>query len=91
MCEQSAAHNTQIDNYKNHKNRRNKIFVDFDYCISRAGTYLRQYSGIYASTDKKPAVLRDFSCIDFGMGEKSPFLGGKIRFSIHCPFSDSQW
>ena len=38
MCEQSAAHNTQIDNYKNHKNRRNKIFVDFEYCISRTGT-----------------------------------------------------
>lgn len=34
---------------------------------------LRQYSGMYAGTDKKPALLRDFSCIDFGMGENCPF------------------
>ena len=36
----------------------------------RAGIYaerilhLRQYSDIYADIDKKPAVLRDFLCID---------------------------
>ena len=52
---------------------------------------IRQYSGIYADTDKNPAVLRDFSCIDFGMGENRPFLRHNISLSIHCPFSDSQW
>lgn len=46
---------------------------------------VRQYSGIYADTDKKPAVLRDFSCIDFGMGENRPFLRHNILLSIQPP------
>ena len=40
---------------------------------------------------KKPAVLRDFSCIDFGMGEIWGFFGTNIRHSIQCPFLLSQW
>ena len=36
MCASaSAAHNPRINNYENHKNRWDKIFVDFDYCLSR--------------------------------------------------------
>ena len=51
---------------------------------------IRQYSGRYAGTDKKPAVPRDFSCVDFGMGEKCPFLRHNIQLSIQPPCSDSQ-
>ena len=52
---------------------------------------IRQYSGMYADTDKKPAVPRDFSYVDFGIGENRHFLRHNILLSIHCPFFDSQW
>jgi hypothetical protein len=50
-----------------------------------------QDSGIYTGTDKKLAVLRDFSCVDLCLGEKCPFLCHNIPLSIQSPFSDSQW
>ena len=50
-------------------------------------TLVRQYSGMYADTDKKPAVLRDFSCVDFGIGENHPFLRHNIPRSIPPHFS----
>ena len=52
--------------------------------------YLRQYFGVYVDTDKKPAVLRDFLCIDLGIGEKHSFLRHNIQLSIHSPFPDTQ-
>ena len=51
---------------------------------------IRQYSGMYADTDKKPAVPRDFLCIEFGVPRKALFLGGKIPLSIQCLSFDSQ-
>ena len=50
--------------------------------------YLRQYSQDYRIPLGNPAALRDFLCIDCGMGES--FLGRKIRISIQCWFFDSQ-
>jgi hypothetical protein len=46
-----------------------------------------QYSGKYASTDKNPAVLRDFSCVDLCLGENCPFLRHNIPLSILPHFS----
>ena len=49
--------------------------------VPRKSLRLHQDSGIYTDTDKKPAVLRDFSCIDFGMGKNHPFLRHNILYN----------
>ena len=68
---------------KSQKIAVHKIFLILVFGYQGSPLPIRQYSGIYASTDKKPAVLRDFSCIDFGMGENRPFLRHNILLSIH--------
>ena len=46
--------------------------------------------GYYGILHKKPAVLRDFSCIDLCLVEKCPFLCHNIPLSIQPPCYDSQ-
>ena len=38
--------------------------------VAKQSLTIRQYSGIYGIPSKKPAVLRDFSCIDSGITTK---------------------